>query len=218
MSKRFIKSHPTIVMLAAACKAQRINAGYYSSTNYVSANDPNPNVKETNVNLMFKYLEDTNELTQEDYDMAEKVKAFYAGKIFKMLGGGYINDFDKKVISLLEEEDINSNHVGIIASLPRSYKVGSERDQVEQRIKFANGGYIGKVDDKVTLDVEVLRSVYSHNYNVYFVTVITDSDQVVFFSHKVGLTPKTKIQIKGTVKRHVDNSTTQLNRVKITKE
>jgi hypothetical protein len=56
--------------------------------------------------------------------------------------------------------------------------------------------------------------VFSQQWNVFFVTGITSSDQVVFFSYREAIPAGTTIVAQGTVKAHRDNST-QLNRVKV---
>jgi hypothetical protein len=104
--------------------------------------------------------------------------------------------------------------LAVIASLTSFYESGVKRQTVDQRINFARGGFIGAVGKKVSTSVEVLRSVYSHTYNVNFVTGINSDDQVVFFAYKNELPVGKTFDIYGTVKGHRDNIT-QLNRVKV---
>jgi len=112
-------------------------------------------------------------------------------------------------------EVITGNYdVAVIASLPSCYERGVERQTAEQRVNFATGGLIGKASDKVKLQIEVIKCTYSHSYNVFFVTGITDQDQPVFFSYKEKVSTGDTMNIVGTVKAHRDNIT-QLNRVKV---
>jgi hypothetical protein len=105
--------------------------------------------------------------------------------------------------------------IAVIASLPSSYERGMKRANVDQRITFATGGYIGTPSNRVTLTIELLKMNYSQKWNTSYFTGITSEDQVVFFAYNS--TGKLDIgdtyTIQGTVKAHRDNST-QLNRVK----
>ena len=75
-------------------------------------------------------------------------------------------------------------------------------------------GHVGAVGAKVTCAIEVVRSVYSQNYNCFFVTGITEQNQPVFFSYRGQLQAGVKITVQGAVKAH-RNDSTQLNRVKV---
>ena len=118
---------------------------------------------------------------------------------------------------LLSNRDvINSNYdMAVVVSLPASYERGVKRSDVDQRVKFATGGYIGKPTDKITVTIEVLKTVYSQKWNTNYFTGITTDDQVVFFAYNGNgkLDIGDTYTIQGTVKAHRDNST-QLNRVK----
>ena len=45
--------------------------------------------------------------------------------------------------------------------------------------------------------------------------MVTEKDNVLFFSYKNNIDNGTRVKIKGTVKDHKDNGRTQLNRVQI---
>jgi hypothetical protein len=118
-------------------------------------------------------------------------------------------------MKLVEREELTSGYeIAVATSLPASYFKGKQRDEGEQRAKFAQGGYLGSVGDRVTASIEVLKCIFSQKWNVYFVTAITDNDQSIFFSYKQEVNYGSKFAIKGTVKRQ-DNNQTQLNRVQM---
>jgi hypothetical protein len=89
-----------------------------------------------------------------------------------------------------------------------------KRQSVEQRIAFANGGLIGRVGDKVSLSIEVIKTIFSHQWHTHYMSGITSDDQVVFFAYKQQLEVGKMIDLHGTVKAYRDNIT-QLNRVKV---
>jgi hypothetical protein len=76
---------------------------------------------------------------------------------------------------------------------------------------------VGRVDERVEITGEVVRSNYSNQYNTHYVTVITDANRQVFFAYRERMEPGANIKICGRVKRHADRAT-QLSRVKIHKQ
>ena len=117
---------------------------------------------------------------------------------------------------LISNRDVITDNfdLAVIASLPNSYVRAVERDNVDQRIKFATGGFIGKAGDKITQKIEVVKQIWSTKWDTHYITGINDKDQVLFFSHKNLLEVGKSVTIEGTVKSHREDST-QLNRVKV---
>ena len=198
---------------SAACAAQRIN-GSYIKLSVISESDP-ATTKLSNRMIVDQLLADLSSITDEDREQGVKVRAFYQAYTFKILQGKQLSDFDNTAMLIANREVITGNYdVAVIASLPSCYERGVERQTTEQRVNFATGGFIGKVNDKVKLEIEVIKCTYSHSYNVFFVTGITEQDQPVFFSYKEKVPTGDTMNIYGTVKAHRDNIT-QLNRVKV---
>ena len=200
---------------AAACQAQRVN-GAYVKLSILSESDPSMDRK-SNRQLVELLLTDTTQITDEDREQAKTVRKYYQAFTFKILKGIKLNEFDNTAMLIANRDIIDSNYdVAVIASLPSCYGRGVKRDGVDQRVKFATGGYIGRVSDKVKVTVEILKTNYSQQWNTNYVTGITNDDQAVFFAYnhidnvEIGKT----YTFFGTVKAHRDNST-QLNRVKI---
>lgn len=198
---------------SAACAAQRIN-GSYIKLSIISESDP-ATTKLSNRMVVEQLLADLSGITDEDREYGVKVRAFYQAYTFKILQGKQLSDFDNTAMLIANREVITDNYdVAVIASLPSCYERGVVRQSADQRINFATGGFIGKVNDKVTASIEVLKSVFSLKWNTNYVTGITSDDQVVFFAYKEALDIGKVLNINGTVKAHRDNST-QLNRVKV---
>jgi hypothetical protein len=200
---------------AAACQAQRVNGSYVKLSALTEA-QLTDGVR-SNRELITSLMIDTTQITDEDREQGLRVRQYYQAYTFKILKGIKLGEFDNNAMLISNRDVINDNYdVAVIASLPSTYERGIKRDNAEQRIKFATGGFIGCEGDKVTLTIEVVRAMYSQKYNTYYVTGITQSDQAVFFAYnhidrlEVGDTHT----IKGTVKSHRDNST-QLSRVKL---
>ena len=198
---------------SAACAAQRIN-GSYVKLAMISESDPSL-TKLSNRMLAMQLLADPFSITDEDREQSKKVRAFYQALTFKILQGKRLSEFDNNAMVLSNRDVISSNYdLAVICSLPSCYERGVVRQTVDQRISFAQGGYISTVGNKVSATVEVLKSVYSQKWMTNFVTGITSDDQVVFFAYKEALEVGKMFDIYGTVKSQRDN-TTQLNRVKV---
>jgi hypothetical protein len=196
---------------AAACQAQQING------EYVKTSIPNDVLRRTNRAIVELLLADTTQITDEARIQGKKVRQYFQAFTFKVLKGTKLSEFEKYAMVLSNSEVLETAYaLAVIISLPQSYERGVKRDNVDQRVKFATGGYIGNVGDKVTLTIEVVKTVYSQKWNTSYFTGITDEDQIVFFAynHIDRLEIGDTYTIQGTVKAHRDNST-QLNRVKV---
>lgn len=213
------KQYDTMLVLSAACAAQRVNGNKYIKYDLeenVFVNEKNEVVKyTTNRQLVETYIEQPEHIMDVDRDMAEQVRSYWNGKTFKLLTGEYMSDFERNMLGLLQKETVTEGYdVAVLASMPNSYQANLQRDQRDRRVKFSQGGYIGTVGERIKTQVEVLKCVYSQKWFTYFVTGITSNDQAVFFSYKQEVTVGSVLNIAGTVKRQ-DNNQTQLNRVKV---
>ena len=204
------------IVWGAACAAQRINGVYLKEGQNIYGDDGAPvGTKRRNRDIMLEFLHNPESLLEEDVEQAKKVRQYYQAFTFKILKGIKLTDFDNNAMLISNRDVINNNYdIAVIASLPQSYERGTKRANVDQRIKFATGGYIGTPSDKVTVTIEILKMNYSQKWNTTFVTGITSEDQVVFFSYNHQIEIGQTYNVQGTVKAHRDNST-QLNRVKV---
>lgn len=193
---------------SAACAAQRINGAYIKSF------EEGKNT-ETNRQIIDNLLANTDLITESDREHGREVRTYYKGLTFKILQGKKLNDFDNTAMVIANRDIIEGTYdVAVIASLPSCYERAVKRDNLNRRIEDARGGFLGRIGEKVKANVEVVRSVYSQQWGVYFVTGLTSEDQAVFFSYKQPIDAGKLIIVQGTVKAHRDNST-QLNRVKV---
>lgn len=205
---------------AAACAADRINGGYFKEYVYTYPEGQPPQiVKRKNRDIMMEFLADPTRLTTDDVERGEHCRQFLESDLtFRTLKGKTV-EFDSAIRKVLAVSGLfDSYHhkyeLAIAACLPASVSRSEVRQNSDSRVQFATGGFVGEVGDKVDLDVEVLSSNFSKQYNIFWIRAITGADQAVFFSGKEAYDPGTHISIKGTVKAHKDNLT-QLTRVKV---
>lgn len=205
------KMYDTDLVFAAAQAVYRKQEFKYVKKQYFG-----DGTEVTNADLLRGILvEDTSQITQEDYTVAAEIRTHYKGLMMKILAGKVLNEFDSKALALANSEQISERELGTVAYLPVGYNLAKKRQSVDDRINYAQGGYLGSVGDKVSFKAEVLRTVYSQQWQCYFVTAITDKDQVVFFSNKQSFEAGSNIVAQGTVKNHHADGKTQFNRVKI---
>jgi hypothetical protein len=193
---------------AAACAAQRIN-GAYRKTIEEGVNT------ETNRQIMDNFIANTDLITEVDREQGKAVRTYYKGFTFKILQGKKLNEFDNTAMVIANRDVIEANYdVAVIASLPSCYERAVKRDQINRKLENAQGGFIGSVGNKVKVNVEVVRCIFSQQWMTHFISGVTTDDQAVFFAHKQPIAVGKLIVAEGTVKAHRDNST-QLNRVKV---
>jgi len=205
----------------AACAAQRINGSYVKETQYRFDENTNTTVvvKQRNRDIMSDILANPAVLTVEDIAQGQECRKFLEQDITLRGLKSRLTEFDtviSRVIAITDEFD-SAKHkyeLAVVASLPASHQRSLARQDVDSRVRQTTGGYVGTMDVKVEFDVEVVSANYSHTYNIFWVTAITQDNQAVFFSYRSKLTTGSWIHIKGTVKAHRDGKT-QLNRVKV---
>ena len=209
--KKVTRIWPTMDVVAAACAAQRVN-GTYIKVPYQLGDE---NKRQTNRELVYQYLENDSFITDADRLLAEDIKEYFKGYTFKVLSGAYLSEFDRNTMKILEEEFTPEGYnVALLCSIPNNYLKAKKRDEADRRTRFAQGGYVGKIGERLNLQVEVIKCVFSQKWGIFYVTAMTTSDQAIFFGYKQEVAVGTVLNIDGTVKRQ-DNNQTQLNRVKV---
>ena len=205
---------------AAACAAQRIN-GVYSKEHvfeYVE-NAPPKLVLRKNRDIMMEFLANPDRLLVEDVEAGEQCRNFLQNDLTFRTLKNTTNDFDRSVRQVLAVQDHfndigNRYELAVVACLPASWQRAVARQSKDERIAEARGGFVGEVGTAVQLNIEVLSSVKSKDFDIYWVTAITDADQAISFSNKESWDVGTHLTIKGKVKAHRTNLT-QLNYVKV---
>jgi hypothetical protein len=208
-------TYPTEDVFAAACAADRINSGEYVST----SDYPNENSKPANKSLMLLLLTNSLEITEDDRAKSDLVLTNYQALTFKILSGKTLSEFESKAMELASAEVISERDIGIIAYLPVGYRISMVARSVDQRLRDCESEFCGAINSKVSLSIEVVRKVYSNNYNCHFVTGITKDNLAVSFATSNGLhfeLNKT-YDITAKVKAHNEGPVTKLNNVKLSK-
>ncbi len=193
----------------AAVIAYRVNKGY------IKALGPDIKAHKTNRQIVEEYLTSGTPILEADIEEGRKIRQYFQGLTFKVIEGKTLTPFLQSAMEIASKDQITNNlGIGTIASLPATYAKMTSRDSVDTRIKWARGGFVGQVGDKTTQTVEIVKQLWSNNWNTYYFTGINDKDQVLFFAYKNNMEIGTSVTIEGKVKSHRDNST-QLSHVKV---
>ena len=205
---------------AAACAAQRINGGYFKECVFeYTDGEPPKIVKDKNRHIMMHFLANPDRLLVEDVERGEHCRKFLTNDLTFRTLKNKTGEFDtaiRKVLAVENHFDTRQHayELAIVACLPQSVERSETRQNADERLKFAQGGLLGKVGEKITAAVEVISANYSQQYNIYWIRAITEQDQAVLFSNKEKFDAGSHLTIQGKVKAHRDNLT-QLNYVKV---
>ena len=204
---------------AAAAVADRINGGAYIKTDSYKLNEhgvPTTEIQQfANRGIIKQVLGNAIPITDEDRALGHAARDWHQKNLVVKTLKGPLNEFEKTLSQAVGKEDFwntqDQLEISVVASQIRAYRQGIEMERTMSDVIHTP---VADVGEKVLLNAQVIKSVYSQNYNVYFITAKTDGHQMVFFSYREGLDANTWITLRGTVKAH-RQGTTQLNRVKL---
>jgi len=222
----------------AAAHAHRVNSGYLkgdglpSTLNqpwfksmllYPHIECPLPDLiaahvetRVSNRDLIWKALASPDLISEQDHATGMRAKDFLTKQLLLKTLKGPVSNFDRSLGAIMAKDSFTSRDrldIALIASQILAYENGLRQLAIIDRIDRSKG-YLANVGNKVQANVEITKSVYSQNYNVYFISGVTDTNQAVFFSYRDCQKIGAKITIKGTVKAHRTDAT-QLNRVRV---
>jgi hypothetical protein len=209
MPKKPLFSYDSDDVWGAAVIAYRVNDGY------VKALGPGIKAHKTNRQIVEEYLQSGTPILEVDLEEGRKIRQYFKALTFKIIEGKTLTPFLNGAMQIAERDIVTDNlSIGTIASLPATYKKMTARDSVDNRMKWARGGFIGEIGNKVTEPIEIIKQLWSNNYNTWYYTGINDKDQVLFFAHKGTFKIGDCVTIEGKVKSHRENST-RLSHVKV---
>jgi len=204
---------------AAAAYAHRINGGdYLKDPEYARDADGQwtGNVlRLRNRDVMRQALGDETVITDSDRNLGSRARDYISKQILVKALKGILTEFEQSLqgaVAMTEFDEWTSRvELAIVASQIRSYE---QAVQLEAAMEGIRSEPVADVGAKVDTDITVVKSVYSQNFGVYFITAVTADKQALFFSYRERLANGHRCRVRGTVKAHRDNST-QLNRVRI---
>lgn len=213
------RAWPAETVWAAAAYAHRINDGEYRKENEYRIDENGCYTQEVvrvrNRDLIHRALQDETLIADSDRDLGNRARDYISKAILVKTLKGTLTEFEQslqRAVGMTDFDEWNSRmELAMIASQIRSYE---QAVQLEQAMDGISSEPVAAIGDKVDTDITVVKSVYSQNYGVYFITGVTQDRRAVFFSYRERLTNGHQCRIRGIVKAHRENST-QLNRVRI---
>jgi hypothetical protein len=210
---------PIALAWSAVAAADRVNDGKYINQNTY----PFPDGAKFNKDLAMSFCENPGAVTDEDRVMGEKLATHFSGLLFKTLSGPIANGFMATIANIVSMESVGKYEVSCMSALVKTYRSDLEREakQEKKQAFVTTSNFVGTEASKHELEVEIIDTFYSKNYNI-FINTASDGVNIFKFStaHGKDIFPMgEKIRIKGSVKRHdIDSRTgvkeTWLTRVK----
>lgn len=189
---------PTVMTYAIAAYKQ--NNDEYTNQGSVS----NKTIIQTHLGLLDERSMVFVDVMPDDCaELAEKVINYYKGLTFKALGGK-INDFEQRVLSLVNSNEVSMRDIGVVASLPKAYFRSLKRDLTDQTIrKLSNNSvYIGTLNTDITGTINILNCSFIQSLQCHVVNGEIDGNLVCFFTKHPAEHWGSSCTIKGKVKRH----------------
>ena len=210
---------PAETVWAAAAHAHRINSGdYLKDPEYARDADglwTDNIIRLRNRDVMRQALGDESLITEVDRELGARARDYISKSILVKTLKGTLSEFEQSLqqaVAMTEFDEWTSRvELAIVASQIRSYE---QAVQLERAMEGIRSEPVADVGAKVDTEITVVKSVYSQNFGVYFITGVTADKQAVFFSYRDRLSNGYQCRVRGTVKAHRENST-QLNRVRI---
>lgn len=204
----------------AACQALSVNDGTYIKQQDIEFDPEKYTGKLSNQELIRFYAYNTDKISEQSIKDGMEVRAYLNGMMFKILAEEKIGEYFTKLIKLATDENLQltNKNIHFIASAPSAVIREQLKDEMNREIKRASGGYIGSEGDKVQLNIKVLRSYYSEQWERHYVTGITTNDQVVSFStkNKRLIVPNSVVSVKAIVSAHKIDEYTKQETTKLT--
>jgi len=202
---------------AAACAAYRINGGYFK---YAMISEEGRITRPSNRELVQLYLADdcNNFVTQADVEQGRKCRQDLVNGATVSALKNQATEWILLSAQMATLDTVTTDYqVSVITAMPKSHSQNLARETVDGRLAYCETEPLGRVNEMITVQGEVVRCTYSAKWTTFYATVITDTNHQVFFAYREGLELGKLVKLRGRVKRHADRAT-QLSRVKLLKQ
>jgi hypothetical protein len=201
---------------AAACAAYRINGSYRKYPDIADGKIVAP----ANRDLVRLYLgiDNCEFITDADRKQATVCQQTLKNSVTMQALQGELDEWNLLVARMTALEKVTTDYeISVITALPKNYHQIVDRENINSRLAHCDNIAVGRVNEVVTLEGEIVRVNYSNRFNTFYTTVITEANQEVFFAYRERLATTRRIRFCGRIKRHADRAT-QLSRVKLVEQ
>ena len=193
----FEKTYNASDVKLLAFAAYRINKGYVKASQRFSENNPTKFSNKEIVKYSLEYNANNEAYVPSDFIMPKILDEDHVAlaaadkhmRRYTLLGLGDLNDFQADMFEAYSQDELPVNKTGLIAYLPAFVERELEDKMYKRRLKteFNNSAAIN--DKKIIGELEILKRVYSLNYETFFYTAGFDGNLVMFsnkFEYKTG--------------------------------
>jgi len=222
------QTYSTQDVLATAFAAYRKNSGYIKYTQRFS--EPDNNTVFANKELV-KHSFNSQwapkdfvalEVTADDYDDTVFALQHFKKYTIQLLADN-LSGFQKDIMTVLSNNVVESNKLGLISYVPEMVKRDLEESKFKKllRTEYRNSEYVGCVGDKVEGVVKILRAFYSTTWERWGYTADFKGNLISFMSadtYPVNSHLRIRARVKDQVKnRSFSVNESRLNYVKVYK-
>ena len=176
-----IETYPLMLTLAASVRVNR-EQGMFDG-------------KRNTALVMAKLREGNFVATDDEIQSAKQIHAHFAeiivmdklaGTLVKRDMAGRVNNFNSELNRIYYSNVVNCHKdMPMISSLPYSHRIAVQREfMAEFRITHARNGFIGKLNERMQLDGQVIDVRRTSRYGKqqhYVITMVTPESQIVKF-------------------------------------
>lgn len=199
-----------------AVRADVLNDGYCKEPVFAATAtqgiDYNQKIKEANKVLVKGWLRDNLQPTEEEIAKGREYRTHFSSYTFKAIAG-QLNDFQQTALKISQMEEFTGRNLlefAIVSCLPSIARRDTEQNELKREI-YASEQLAGNEGDTIVGDITVMKTRYSAEYNKFKIQARMGESFVDFwFAEDL----KGDVRIKGKIKQHRGNKTTQLNFVK----
>ena len=197
---------------AAAVYAQRIN-GVYLKQDLI--NDDNVTVKKQANRTIAKEALKGGKITVEDRVKGAEVRKFISSRLMLKAITKKLNDFELNLSKAVALDDFiipqDNMLIGIINSQIANYDKQKKEEELTKDYVY---GTYGKVKERVEIKLTPVARFWLTDWGTYRYNSITKDGYKTSFYYRDKLEIGDAVKVRGTVKKHTDDTTT-INRVKV---
>ena len=126
------------------------------------------------------------EISQSIVEQAQNLKETMRNNLIAKKLMGTLSSFETSVSEILSKDEVDGFGISIIASLPNSLRVQNKRDSLEDWFESMRdkSEFVGKVGDRIKMDVLVKDVKYINKYGIHVVTCVNENDIIKFFFNR----------------------------------
>ena len=197
-----------------AVRADQLNDGYCKEPVWgPSDSGEDKLLKQANKVLVKQWLRDNVQPTEAEVVKGREYRKFFTTYTLKAIMGG-LSDFDRQALRIAQLDEFTGRDMlefAIVSCLPSTARREQARVDFKREL-YSSEQLQGNVGDVIIGEITVFGSRFNSDYNKYRIQARM-GESFVNFWHTQEL--KGTLRIKGKIKQHCGDKTTQLNFVKL---